>query len=87
MKRSPFLFDRLFLQEALKLANTEDLHKLTACGLVLLGQIFLQLGKTHEVLEMVNPAMQLAQKIPEVNIQLWGTAMLKGKGSSHFSLV
>lgn len=28
---------------------------------------------------MVTPALQLAQKIPEVNIQLWGTALLRGE--------
>lgn len=71
-------FCRLFLQEALKLANTEDLNKLTACGLVLLGQIFLHMGLTQEVPNLVNPALQLAQKIPEVNIQLWSTALLRG---------
>lgn len=60
------------------MADTEDLSKLTACGLVLLGQMFLHMGRTHEVLGMVTPALQLAQKIPEVNIQLWGTALLRG---------
>lgn len=75
------------------MANAEDLHKLTSCGLILLGQIFLQLNSSsniNEVLDMVNPAMQLAQKIPEVNIQLWGTALLRGqfirKQSNLFAL-
>lgn len=60
------------------MADTEDLSKLTACGLVLLGQIFLHMGRTQEVPGMVTSALQLAQKIPEVNIQLWGTALLRG---------
>lgn len=73
----------MFIQETLKFADTEDLNKLTACSLVLLGQIFLHMGRTQEVLGMVKPALQLAQKIPEVNIQMWGTALLRGKAISQ----
>ncbi len=28
---------------------------------------------------MVTPAMQLASKIPDVHVQLWASALLKGK--------
>ena len=28
---------------------------------------------------MVKPAMQLAAKIPDVHVQLWASALLKGK--------
>lgn len=27
---------------------------------------------------MVTPAMQLASKIPDIHVQLWGSAILKG---------
>jgi len=32
---------------------------------------------------MVTPAMQLASKIPDIHVQLWATALLKGKRCSH----
>jgi hypothetical protein len=30
-------------------------------------------------MNMVTPAMQLASKIPDVHVQLWASAILKGK--------
>jgi hypothetical protein len=32
----------------------------------------------QEALNMVMPAMQLASKIPDVHVQLWASALLKG---------
>ena len=69
---------RRFLRETLKMANAEDLNRLTSCSLVLLGHIFLSLGNTRESMNMVTPAMQLASKIPDVHVQLWASAILKG---------
>jgi len=66
-----------YLRETLKMANAEDLNRLTSCSLVLLGHIFLSLGNTRESMNMVTPAMQLASKIPDVNVQLWAAAILK----------
>lgn len=66
-----------FLRETLKMANAEDLNRLTSCSLVLLGHIFLSLGNSRESLNMVNPAMQLAGKIPDVHVQLWASSLLK----------
>lgn len=66
-----------YLRETLKMANAEDLNRLTSCSLVLLGHIFLSLGNSRESLNMVTPAMQLATKIPDVHVQLWATAILK----------
>jgi len=70
---------RRYLRETLKMANSEDLNRLTSCSLVLLGHIFLSLGNSRESMNMVTPAMQLASKIPDVHVQLWATAILKGK--------
>ncbi len=36
-----------YLRETLKMSNEEDLNRLTACSLVLLGHIFLSLGSTR----------------------------------------
>lgn len=32
----------------------------------------------QESMNMVTPAMQLASKIPDVHVQLWASALLKG---------
>lgn len=64
------------------MANAEDLNRLTSCSLVLLGHIFLSLGNSRESMNMVTPAMQLASKIPDVHVQLWASAILKGKKKS-----
>ena len=66
-----------YLRETLKMANAEDLNRLTSCSLVLLGHIFLSLQNSRESMNMVTPAMQLASKIPDVNVQLWAAAILK----------
>ena len=62
------------------MANAEDLNRLTVCALVLLGHIFLSLGNSRESMNMVTPAMQLSSKIPDTHVQLWASAILKGKG-------
>uniref|UniRef100_A0A8C4FAF9 MAU2 chromatid cohesion factor homolog n=1 Tax=Dicentrarchus labrax TaxID=13489 RepID=A0A8C4FAF9_DICLA len=69
---------RRFLRETLKMSNAEDLNRLTACSLVLLGHIFYVLGNHRESNNMVVPAMQLASKIPDMSVQLWSSALLKG---------
>jgi len=66
-----------YLRETLKMANAEDLNRLTSCSLVLLGHIFLSLGNGKESMNMVTPAMQLAGKIPDVHVQLWASSILK----------
>lgn len=60
------------------MANGEDLNRLTSMSLVLLGHIFYSLGNSRESLNMVTPAMQLASKIPDIHVQLWAAALLKG---------
>ena len=70
---------RRYLRETLKMANAEDLNRLTVCALVLLGHIFLSLGNSRESMNMVTPAMQLSSKIPDTHVQLWASAILKGK--------
>jgi len=69
------------------MANAEDLNRLTSCSLVLLGHIFLSLGNSRESMNMVTPAMQLASKIPDVHVQLWASAILKGNLISAHSKV
>ncbi|KAL8615922.1 hypothetical protein ACOMHN_034598 [Nucella lapillus] len=66
-----------YLRETLKMANSEDVNRLTSCSLVLLGHIFLSLGNNQEAMNLVTPAMQLAGKIPDVHVQLWASSLLK----------
>ncbi|CAG2103896.1 unnamed protein product [Medioppia subpectinata] len=66
-----------YLRETLKMANGEDLNRLTSCSLVLLGHIFYSSGNSRESMNMVTPAMQLASKIPDIHVQLWATSLLK----------
>lgn len=65
------------MRETLKMANAEDLNRLTSCSLVLLSHVFLSIGNCKESMNMVTPAMQLASKIPDIHVQLWGSAILK----------
>ncbi|CAG0913850.1 unnamed protein product [Notodromas monacha] len=64
-----------FLRDTLKMANAEDLNRLTSISLVLLGHIFLALNNSRESSNMVTPAMQLASKIPDATIQLWAASI------------
>ncbi|XP_070500301.1 MAU2 chromatid cohesion factor homolog [Chironomus tepperi] len=66
-----------FLRESLKMGNAEDLNRLTSCSLVLLSQVFLSIGNSKEAMNMVVPALQLASKIPDINVQLWGSSIQK----------
>lgn len=75
--KSSFHEAKRFLRETLKMANAEDLNRLTSCSLVLLSHVFLSIGNSKESMNMVTPAMQLASKIPDINVQLWGSAILK----------
>ncbi|KXJ22726.1 MAU2 chromatid cohesion factor homolog [Exaiptasia diaphana] len=66
-----------YLRETLKVSNAEDLNRLTACSLVLLGHTFLASGNPQEALTMVQPAMQLSAKIPDNYVQLWAASLLR----------
>lgn len=72
-----FQDSKRFLRETLKMANAEDLNRLTSCSLVLLSHVFLSIENSKESMNMVTPALQLASKIPDINVQLWGSAILK----------
>ncbi|XP_055387634.1 MAU2 chromatid cohesion factor homolog [Condylostylus longicornis] len=75
--KSSFHEAKRYLRETLKMANAEDLNRLTSCSLVLLSHVFLSIGNSKESMNMVTPAMQLASKIPDIHVQLWGSAILK----------
>ena len=64
------------LKEAVVLANTEDLHKLVACTLILLGKVFMAIGKREEAGTMIPPAYQLANKIQDMDLQIWASTLM-----------
>lgn len=66
-----------YLRETLRLGNAEDLNRMTACALVLLGHVVTASGNAQEALSMVLPAMQLAAKVPDVYLQLWSASLVK----------
>eukprot|EP00794_Sanderia_malayensis_P009730 gene9730-10723_t len=68
---------RKYLRETLRLGNAEDLNRITACSLVLLGNVVVASGNPQEALNMVIPAMQLATKVSDVYLQLWSASLLK----------
>lgn len=65
------------LRETLKMANGEDLNRVTSCSLVLLGVIFNNSELPRDSLNMVSPAMKLAKKIPDIHAQRWASSVLK----------
>lgn len=75
--KSSFHEAKRFLRETLQMANAEDLNRLTSCSLVLLSHVFLSIGNSKDSMNMVTPAMQLASNIPDIHVQLWGSAILK----------
>jgi len=66
-----------YLRESLRIGNTEDLNRMTACSLVLLGHVVTSLANPQEALTMILPAMQVANRIPDVYLQLWASSLLK----------
>lgn len=53
-----WIYFRRYLRETLKMANSEDLNRLTSCSLVLLGHIFLSLGNnavsTNRIIQCIS---------------------------------
>eukprot|EP00088_Acartia_fossae_P036316 TRINITY_DN3750_c0_g1_i2.p1 TRINITY_DN3750_c0_g1~~TRINITY_DN3750_c0_g1_i2.p1 ORF type:complete len:595 (+),score=152.39 TRINITY_DN3750_c0_g1_i2:47-1831(+) len=66
-----------YLRETLKMSTSEDLNRLLATSLALLGHVFLTQGVPKESINMVTPAMQLACKVPDLAVQVWCAAILK----------
>lgn len=67
-----------FLRETVQLGNAEELHRLSASAFITMGQIYLNEGNTAEGQKMVSAAIHVANRLPDIGIQLWATALLKG---------
>lgn len=64
------------LRETLVMANKADLNKLTSCAFVLLGDIFLKMDNNRDAIEMVRSAHDIANRIPDVGLQVWSAQLL-----------
>ena len=82
---------RRYLRETLKMANAEDLNRLTSCSLVLLGHIFLSLGNnavskinicTHFLLLILKWETIIVVMLYENNCQFH--CLLKMTGSTQY---
>lgn len=65
---------RRFLRETLKMSNAEDLNRLTACSLVLLGHIFYVLGN-HRVRPNISHTHTLQYFMNTSGLMLWFTSV------------
>lgn len=61
-------FSRRFLRETLKMSNAEDLNRLTACSLVLLGHIFYVLGNHRVIPRSLPKSLPFSGKNPTKKI-------------------
>ncbi|CAH8562973.1 unnamed protein product [Schistosoma mattheei] len=69
---------KLFLRETVRLGNEEELHRLSASAFITMGQIHLNEQNTAEGHKMISAAIHIANRLPDIGIQLWATALLKG---------
>jgi hypothetical protein len=69
----------MHLKDCLALSNHNDMLRLSACALILLGRIFLASGSIQECIQMLAPGSDMARKVPDVPLQAWATAMLHGQ--------
>lgn len=63
-----WIYFRRYLRETLKMANSEDLNRLTSCSLVLLGHIFLSLGNNAVSTNRVNQCIIVHFCKPSIKI-------------------
>uniref|UniRef100_A0A183AA06 MAU2 chromatid cohesion factor homolog n=1 Tax=Echinostoma caproni TaxID=27848 RepID=A0A183AA06_9TREM len=66
------------LRETVRLGKEEELHRLSASAFVTMGQIHLNEGNTSEGHKMTSAAIHVANRLPDIGIQLWASALLKG---------
>ncbi|CAK9298079.1 unnamed protein product [Gordionus sp. m RMFG-2023] len=66
-----------YLREALKMSNAEDVNRMTAFSLLLLGQIFIHSQNFQDCLTMLNPGCQLSVKIQDPCSQIWASVLYK----------
>ncbi|CAL8091282.1 unnamed protein product [Calicophoron daubneyi] len=69
---------KVHLRETVRLGNEEELHRLSASAFITIGQIHLNENNTAEGHKMISAAIHMANKLPDIGIQLWATALLKG---------
>ena len=64
------------LRETVVMANKADLNKLTSSAFLLLAHIFVDIGNKGDALEMVKSAHEIANRIPDISLQIWSSRLL-----------
>ncbi|CAH8528404.1 unnamed protein product [Schistosoma turkestanicum] len=72
-----------YLRETVRLGNEEELHRLSASAFITMGQIHLNEQNTTEGHKMISAAIHIANRLPDIGIQLWATALLKSVANLH----
>ncbi|VDM02556.1 unnamed protein product [Schistocephalus solidus] len=65
------------LRETMRLGNEEELNRLSTSALITLGQINLNERNIVEAHKQIGASITAANKLPDIGIQLWATALLK----------
>lgn len=74
-----FLSLRESLKEAILLANSEELTNITANSYIFMGQIDKLLNSFQESFDMVTNGLDMAEKMPDINLKMFANSILKGK--------
>jgi len=74
---------KMFLKDCLALSNKDDMLRLSACALILLGRIFLASNSVQECVQMLGPGLDMAGKVPDLCLQTWATSMLRDVYAHH----
>ncbi len=68
---------RMFLKDSLAIANKENIMRISAATVVLLGHLCLS-SNVQDCSSMLLPGLEMASKIPDVPLQAWATSLLHG---------
>ncbi|KAL3317615.1 hypothetical protein Ciccas_003724 [Cichlidogyrus casuarinus] len=65
------------LRETVNLGNEEELNRISTSALITMGQIHFNENSLQEGKRVISAAISVAEKLPDIGIQLWATALLK----------
>lgn len=73
------VFYRRYLKDCLALANKEQIVRMSSMSLVLLAHMYLRTHDVQESSTMLNHAMDVLQKMPDLQLHIWASELLKGE--------
>ncbi len=66
------------LKETILLSNSEDLSNVTANSYLFMGQIDKLMNSFQESFDMITNGLDIADKMPDINLRIFANSMLKG---------